>query len=330
MTRRETLLYLIDYFAQEALKASEQGDPWCDTTDLCFLNTDAMTDSELFNTYRSLVNVRPPREVPDVVGKTQNLFLQHEIAAKGITDAATLFENDDDSYKKTVGNSANTGNSTQTATAISSTLPASSENTSSSNGISSSSKNLAVWQGDITTLKIDAIVNAANSQLLGCWSPCHACIDNCIHTYAGTDLRLACYEIMKSHASANCSAAPYEEPTGSAEITKAYNLPCRFVLHTVGPIVGGRLTERDCDLLASCYTSCLDLAEENALTSIAFCCISTGVFHFPNDRACSVAVTTVRKWLMAHAFANMRVVFNVFKNEDRALYEKELGKPAEA
>lgn len=299
MTRRETLLYLIDYFAQEALKASEQGDPWCDTTDLCFLKTDTMTDSELFNTYRSLVNVRPPREVPDVVGKTQDSFLQHEIAAKGITDAATLFEDDDNSYKKTVGTS-------------------------------SASKNLAVWQGDITTLKVDAIVNAANSQLLGCWSPCHACIDNCIHTYAGTDLRLACYEIMKSHSAANCSAAPYEEPTGSAEITKAYNLPCRFVLHTVGPIVGGRLTERDCDLLASCYTSCLDLAEENALTSIAFCCISTGVFHFPNDRACNVAVTTVRKWLMAHASANMRVVFNVFKNEDRALYEKELGKPAEA
>jgi len=321
MTRRKTLLYLIDYFAQEALKASEQGEPWCDTTDLCFLKTDAMSDGELFNTYRSLVNVRPPREVPDAVGKTQDAFLQHEIAAKGITDAATLFGNDGDSYKKTAGNSAKTetGSGTQAATAARGTLPANSGNTSSD-------KNIAVWQGDITTLKIDAIVNAANSQLLGCWSPCHACIDNCIHTYAGTDLRLACYKIMKSHAAANCSATTYEEPTGSAEITKAYNLPCRFVLHTVGPIVGRQLTQRDCDLLASCYTSCLDLAEENALTSVAFCCISTGVFHFPNAKACSVAVDTVRSWFEEHHGSEMKVLFNVFKEEDFDLYSKEISR----
>lgn len=302
MTRRETLLYLIDYFAQEALKASEQGNAWCDTTDLCFLKTDGMSDSELFNTYRSLVNVRPPMEVPTVVAKVQDSFLQNEIASKGITDAKTLFTN---------GTNSSAKNNTTLKTDIQDTLVAKQD-------LLPQTEALAVWRGDITTLKIDAIVNAANSQMLGCWSPCHACIDNCIHTYAGTNLRLACYEIMKAQGS--------EEPTGSAKITKAYNLPCRYVLHTVGPIVGGRLTQRDCDLLASCYTSCLDLAEENALSSVAFCCISTGVFHFPNDRACEVAVGTVRGWLKVHASANMRVVFNVFKEEDLALYTKAVGK----
>ena len=141
---------------------------------------------------------------------------------------------------------------------------------------------ICLWRGDITTLRCDAIVNAANSALLGCFCPNHGCIDNAIHTFAGVQLRLACSEIM--------DAQGHAEPTGSAKLTPAFNLPCRHVLHTVGPIVHGRVTQRDCALLASCYRACLDLAEEGGLRSVAFCCISTGEFHFPNELAAQIAV----------------------------------------
>ena len=130
-----------------------------------------------------------------------------------------------------------------------------------------------LWQGDITTLKCGAIVNAANSQMLGCFQPCHSCIDNAIHTFSGIQLRRECNRIMRVQG--------HNEPTGQAKITPAYNLPCNYVIHTVGPIVQGYLTEDDCELLKSCYLSCLKLAEENGVESIAFCCISTGVFGFP-------------------------------------------------
>ena len=172
---------------------------------------------------------------------------------------------------------------------------------------------LRLWQGDITTLACDAIVNAANSALLGCFTPCHGCIDNMIHTMAGVQLRLACQELMEAQG--------HEEPTGRAKITPAFNLPCRYVLHTVGPIVDGPLTEAHERLLASCYTSCLNLARENGVTSIAFCCISTGVFMFPNRRAAEIAVGTVRAWL-EETGSGMTVIFNVFKDEDRAIYER--------
>ena len=142
-----------------------------------------------------------------------------------------------------------------------------------------------LWQGDITTLAADAIVNAANSQMLGCFVPCHGCIDNAIHTYAGVQLRLACAAAMRQQGQ--------EEATGHAKITKAYNLPCRFVLHTVGPIICGSVTKADRELLASCYRSCLDLAAETGLHSVAFCCISTGEFHFPGELAAEIAVHTV-------------------------------------
>ena len=132
---------------------------------------------------------------------------------------------------------------------------------------------LFIWKGDITTLKIDAIVNAANSRMEGCWQPCHACIDNCIHTFGGVQMRLCCHELMMHQG---C-----EEPTGQAKITPGYNLPSKYVLHTVGPIIDHPLNQRDCDLLASCYTACMKLAAESGCQSIAFCCISTGVFHFP-------------------------------------------------
>ena len=144
-----------------------------------------------------------------------------------------------------------------------------------------------LWQGDITTLAADAIVNAANSQMLGCFVPCHGCIDNAIHTYAGVQLRTECASIM---------AGQEAEPTGSAKITKAYNLPCRYVLHTVGPIIYGSVTETDRKLLADCYRSCLELASAYGLRSVAFCCISTGEFHFPNRLAAEIAIKTVGEW----------------------------------
>lgn len=176
-------------------------------------------------------------------------------------------------------------------------------------------KGLYLWQGDITTLKCDAIVNAANSQMLGCFNPCHGCIDNAIHTYAGVQLRNACYELM--------TAQGHEEPTGQAKITRAYNLPCQYVIHTVGPIVSGRLTARDCEMLKSCYLSCLKVAEENDVNSIAFCCISTGVFGFPQNEAAQIAVQTVRDYKEKHN-SDIKTIFNVFKNEDLAIYEKVL------
>ena len=173
-----------------------------------------------------------------------------------------------------------------------------------------------LWQGDITTLAADAIVNAANSQMLGCFHPCHGCIDNAIHTYAGVQLRLACAELMEQQG--------HEEETGKAKITPAFNLPCRYVLHTVGPIVQGWLTKKDKELLASCYRSCLELAEKNNLRNIAFCCISTGEFHFPNDKAAQIAIQTVKEYRQ-ETHTKMEVIFNVFKDEDYKIYRRLLG-----
>ena len=175
---------------------------------------------------------------------------------------------------------------------------------------------LYLWQGDITTLKCDAIVNAANSGMTGCYCPNHGCIDNAIHTYAGVQLRLACAEIMDRQG--------YLEPTGQTKITPAFNLPCCYVLHTVGPIINGRVTQRDRALLASCYRSCLELATENGLESVAFCCISTGEFHFPNELAAEIAVQTVKAFLKKQTSVK-KVIFNVFKDMDKAIYEKLLG-----
>lgn len=172
---------------------------------------------------------------------------------------------------------------------------------------------LYLWQGDITTLAVDAIVNAANSRMLGCFVPCHGCIDNAIHTYAGVQLRLECAEIMRRQGR--------EETTGSAKITKAYNLPCRYVLHTVGPIIYGSVTQTDRELLAGCYRACLDLAAENGLLSVAFCCISTGEFHFPNDLAAQIAIHTVTDWQRQNT-NQMEVVFDVFKNSDCEIYQR--------
>ena len=166
---------------------------------------------------------------------------------------------------------------------------------------------------DISTLRCDAIVNAANSGMTGCYVPNHRCIDNCIHTFAGMQLRLDCDKLMKIQG--------VPEPTGKAKITKAYNLPCRYILHTVGPIISGPLTKRDCGLLASCYRSCLQLAAEYGLQSVAFCCISTGEFHFPNQHAAEIAVETVQTFLKDETSIK-KVIFNVFKDIDKEIYER--------
>ena len=177
-------------------------------------------------------------------------------------------------------------------------------------------RGLYIWRGDITTLRCDAIVNAANSGMTGCYIPNHRCIDNCIHSYAGVELREYCAELMRRQG--------HEEPTGAAKITPAYNLPCRYVLHTVGPIISGRVTKQDEELLASCYRSCLELAAENGLESVAFCCISTGEFHFPNERAAEIAVKTAEEFMQKESSVR-KVIFNVFKDRDEEIYRKLLG-----
>ncbi|MDY5016626.1 MAG: protein-ADP-ribose hydrolase [Eubacteriales bacterium] len=217
---------------------------------------------------RSLMNLRPPRDIDAEFLTVQDEYLRREIDAAGITELADLEPVCGDLY---------------------------------------------LWQGDITRLRCGAIVNAANSGMTGCYVPCHACIDNCIHTFAGVQLRWECALLMERQG--------HEEPTGQAKITKAYNLPCSYVLHTVGPIVGARVSPEDERLLASCYRSCLALAGENGIESIAFCCISTGVFRFPNRRAAEIAVETVRKY-KSETGSGMKVIFNVFKDLDLAIYRR--------
>jgi O-acetyl-ADP-ribose deacetylase (regulator of RNase III) len=175
---------------------------------------------------------------------------------------------------------------------------------------------LYLWRGDITTLRVDAIVNAANSGMLGCFVPNHACIDNAIHSFAGVQLRLDCAALMERQGG--------PEPTGQAKITAAYNLPSKYILHTVGPIITGALTRQDCELLASCYRSCLELAEQNGVQSIAFCCISTGEFRFPNEEAAKIAVKTVEEYI-TDRLSKVKVVFNVFKEKDYDVYRSLLG-----
>ena len=175
---------------------------------------------------------------------------------------------------------------------------------------------LYLWQGDMTSLRVDAIVNPANSALLGCFCPLHSCADNLVHSKSGVELRLECEKIM--------SAQGHDEPTGQAKITPAYNLPSRYILHTVGPIIRGRVTREDRELLASCYLSCLKLAAENGLISVAFCCISTGEFHFPNEDAAAIAVETVTGFLRTDN-PIQRIVFNVYQDTDLQIYRRLLG-----
>lgn len=177
-------------------------------------------------------------------------------------------------------------------------------------------QDLYLWQGDITALKCDAVVNAANSGMTGCYCPCHGCVDNVIHTFAGVQLRAECAELIKKQGS--------EEAVGQAKITEAYNLPCKHIIHTVGPVVGDFLTQRDERSLACCYASCLRLADERRLESIAFCCISTGEFHFPNRRAAQIAIKTVNDYKTVTG-SRIKVIFDVFKDKDYEIYRELLG-----
>ena len=179
---------------------------------------------------------------------------------------------------------------------------------------------ISLWQGDITRLQVDAIVNAANSQMLGCFQPCHSCIDNCIHTFAGVQLRTECGRRMDELR--RRYGRSYEQPTAEPMLTDAYNLPARKIVHIVGPIVYDRVTPELERELAACYSNTLDLCLENGLRSVAFCCISTGVFRFPKQKAAEIAVQTVRRWLAGHEGAMERVIFNVFNDKDRERYEQ--------
>ena len=249
---------------------------------------------------RALMNVRPPIPLQAEFLRVQDALLTEEREVRGIVDGAAL---------PTVAEERRT---------------AMARGAASSARMNTADENFVLWQGDITRLAVDAIVNAANSALLGCFVPLHRCIDNAIHSAAGLALRAACDEIMREQG--------HPEPAGRAKITPGFNLPARYVLHTVGPIIApvgshvhepgvfAGVTHEAQQCLASCYRACLDLATEHGLTSVAFCCISTGEFHFPNAAAAEIAVREVRVFLREKNSIE-RVIFNVFKDEDRVLYE---------
>ena len=259
--------------------------------------------AERFRLYRSLVNVREPRPVSAEYLQVEDAYLQQALRERG---AVALDEVRAESARLLAASAA--GGDAEGGVDV----PAEAD-----------SPELLLWQGDITRLAVDGIVNAANSQLLGCFAPCHGCIDNAIHTAAGVRLRFACDELM--------SAQGAPEPTGRAKITPGFNLPAAHVLHTVGPLVRGPWpTARDKAALASCYRSCLDLAAEHGLGSVAFCCISTGEFRFTQRDAARIAVKTAQGWCeraAAQGSPAPTVVFNVFKDEDLALYRQLLQRP---
>ncbi|MDS0524303.1 protein-ADP-ribose hydrolase [Clostridium sp. SHJSY1] len=235
--------------------------------------------SEQARLFRSLMNMRMPKKISGNFIRVQDEFLSNVIKVKGIVSLEDVPTIDEE-------------------------FPTSS--------LQFKNK-ISICQGDITRLKVDAIVNAANSQMLGCFAPCHGCIDNAIHSASGIQLRDECYEIMKQQG--------HEEETGTAKITKAYNLPCKHVIHTVGPIVRIELTKELEDNLRSCYRSCLECAVQNEIRTIAFCCISTGEFHFPNERAAKIAMETVIEFLKENGSKIDRVIFNVFKDFDKNIYK---------
>ena len=235
---------------------------------------------------RSLMNIRMPKEMPADVLDVQDDYLRERIRENGIVSLSDI------------------------------------PPLSASGSGHPFADRISVWQGDITRLAADAIVNAANSQMLGCFVPMHTCIDNCIHTYAGIQLRAECARRM--HALRETYGPEYEQPTAVPMLTDGYNLPAKHVIHIVGPVVSGALTAELKQDLADCYRNTLDLCEESGIRSVAFCCISTGVFRFPNRQAAKIAVQTVTDWLAAHPGAVDRVIFNVFKDEDRKYYEQEL------
>lgn len=252
------------------------------------LDTTGYSLAEKKNAIRSLMNIRMPRELPNELADLQDQYLQEEREAKGIVmlpDIPTIKEEFNSKYPY--------------------------------------AQKVSLWQGDITRLKVGAIVNAANSRMLGCFVPCHKCIDNAIHSAAGMQLREECNRIMIRRRQQY--GRNYEEPTGTATLTLGYNLPCDYVIHTVGPIVYNGLNDMLCRDLQNCYENVLKCCLEHRIKSVAFCCISTGEFHFPNDIAAQIAWKTVSSFLEEHGDRIERIIFNVFKDSDLKLYKELLG-----
>lgn len=233
---------------------------------------------------RSLMNIRMPKVMSEEVLHIQDEFLKTDAMEKGIVRLADI--------------------------------PTIKEQYGSNHPFA---EQISIWQGDITRLAVDAIVNAANSQMLGCFVPCHRCIDNAIHSAAGIELRAECHQQMKQRKMR--FGASYEEPTGNAMLTKGYNLPAKYVIHTVGPSVGYHLTSELRQDLCNCYESILNCCIQYEIRSVALCCISTGEFHFPNDEAARIATETVNSFLKEHDKEFDRIIFNVFTDNDRKLYE---------
>lgn len=252
------------------------------------LETRVYSLEEKKNAIRSLMNIRMPRELSGKLTDLQDEYLQEELKAKGVVTLADI---------PTIKEAFNSK--------------------------SSHAEKISLWQGDITRLEVGAIVNAANSQMLGCFVPCHRCIDNAIHSAAGMQLREECNHIMSCRRLKY--GRNYEEPTGTATLTLSYNLPCEYVIHTVGPIVYGRLNDILCQDLQNCYENILECCLQHNIKSVAFCCISTGEFHFPNDKAAEIAWKSVTAFLDKHDDCIERIIFNVFKDSDRNIYEKVLG-----
>lgn len=258
-----------------------------DSVEYKTMETAGYSPEEKKNTIRSLMNIRMPGELPETLLNLQDAYLQEELQEKGIVKLSDIPTIRDAFHRE---------------------IPF--------------AEKISLWQGDITRLEVGAIVNAANSRLLGCFVPCHRCIDNAIHSAAGMQLREECDHIM-SHRRIKYGRN-YEEPTGTATLTAGYNLPCDYVIHTVGPIVYGELNEMLCQDLRNCYENVLQCCLEHDIRSVAFCCISTGEFHFPNDKAAQIAWETVESFLEKHGDRMERVIFNVFKDGDLSIYEKVL------
>ncbi len=272
-----------------------------DSTQYQNLDIDSYTMSEKKNAIRSLMNIRMVREPSAELLKVQDAYLQEELAQKGAVPLSAIPTLRDNTHRRNTDEAH--------PNALSHNAP---DNTVFSD-------KLSIWQGDITRLQVGAIVNAANSQMLGCFIPCHRCIDNAIHSAAGIQLRTACSQIMGQRRMRY--GKQYEEPTGTATLTKAYNLPCEYVIHTVGPIVYGNLNDSLRQDLRNCYRSVLECCLEHDIKSVAFCCISTGEFHFPNEEAAKIAWETVTDFLETYSESLERVIFNVFKDSDREIYE---------
>lgn len=275
------------------------------------------------NLIRSLMNVRMPKTPSAELLKLQDSYLQEELTAKGIvalSDIPTVREQYGNRY---VGiDQISSADSLFFTDKISSDSRLAFTDTASFADSSFFTDKISLWQGDITRLQVGAIVNAANSQMLGCFIPCHRCIDNAIHSAAGIQLREECAHSMKKRR--NRYGQNYEEPTGTAVLTKAYNLPCDYVIHTVGPIVYGALDDSLRQDLRNCYANVLQCCVDNGITSVAFCCISTGEFHFPNEDAARIALRATADFMASHEGCIERVIFNVFKDSDRMIYEKML------